>query len=536
MKIRLIFATVFILLIFLPNTPASSISRYDLKTGHSTRVTDYNPVFLSTGDNSSLTWTSRWSSSPQKLINNSEIVGDHVVLNATFPSSMNVIHTELKLENGFQINTTRSLVLPTGNPDDQFSGNIDHDQFDWIVVRNIEEGLTINLTMYHTNGDSDLMVWSGAQNYSLFSYANNLVQMTSGRNPETDTFEWEYDNDTMYIGCLNYDATPGNWTLILSVGVHKIIADSSNSIVYDTYTLERRNQTLDVQMTGTTSLNETIVFNYQNITICNFFKPKVIVHEVADLGGNLRNITWSATDLNANDTNYFSVWLTNDWGWSFQLLKRNLTRTYYVWNSSGFLWNEDSFFRIRAFSVDLVSGLASVDDESNYWPGDYTDAYSPHFVPTPPPPPLPNIAISHPQDITYSSGVTGNFLVWEVQCIYDVQSGLLTFSEAAPFDYQILRDGELVRQADWVSGNISICVDNLTLGTHVYELTFENPGPDGGIISDEVLVTVREHRASFPVAFLGTIAGVSIGVIVSIVLVSLKSNRQFSRKYANWKE
>ena len=84
-----------------------------------------------------LTWTSRWQSSRLAVINDTELVGDHVVLNATFPESLNVTHCTMTVENGFRLNTSRELEVPS-DPDSQFSGAINHTEFDWIVVNVVD--------------------------------------------------------------------------------------------------------------------------------------------------------------------------------------------------------------------------------------------------------------------------------------------------------------------------------------------------------------------------------------------------------------
>jgi hypothetical protein len=470
----------------------------------------------------SLTWSSRWSSPPQNVTNESDISGDHIVLNATFPDSLNITHSSMIVENGFRLNTTRALVIPS-EPWNQYDGIINHTEFDWVIVKGVKKGLPVKMIGNFTNSDTDFMAWSGDTDYSQFANDNNLVNMATGYKPETDEFLWESDNDTLYIGCLNYDSSPGNWTLDLQVGVYKHIRIEGNSVIYDTYTLDRRNQTVNIRVEGKTESNYTLVYEYVDVILGNFFTPSITVNTPTEIEPDIFNITWNCQDKNDNDTNYFSVWLSGDDGASYQLLVRNLTRTYYIWNSAGFLEKDDYVFRVRAFSVDLVSGLASVDSEANYWPGDFSDAFSPDFVNNHvPPPPPPNLVLSSPTDIAYYVGETGNYIKWVVQVDYEHYLCL---------DYEILIDGEIVRDSCWEhywdrQPDIQISVDNQTIGEYTYLLQIENPGPDGGIMTDTVIVKVMRLPTPVEELIIGGFLVVGVGFTVLVIVSSLLKNRR----------
>jgi len=195
------------------------------------------PLFSLADDNSeaNLTWTSRTQSEPQLLENGSTAVGDHVILNATFPDSFNITHCEMRVWSGFTYTTTRPLVVPT-EPGGVYSGIIDPAQFDWVVIKGIEKNLTVNISCNFTNTDSDFMAWDGALDQSEYTYSNNILNMASGNIPETDSLIWTSDNDTMVLGCLNYDCTEiGNWTLNFQVGIDAIQSVNASSIEMDTY-------------------------------------------------------------------------------------------------------------------------------------------------------------------------------------------------------------------------------------------------------------------------------------------------------------
>ena len=466
-----------------------------------------------------LTWTSRWQSTPLVVMNNTELVGDHVGLNATFPESLNVTKCAMTIESGFRLNTTRELVIPS-DAAGQFTGIINHTEFDWVIVKGIEKELLVNIAANFTNADCDFMAWSGDQEYSQFSYSNNFFggQMATGSKPETAEKYWESDNDTMYIGCLNYDRTPGNWTLYLQVGIYKSIVAADNGVFYDTYTLDRSNQTVNIRIEGTTELNETLIYSYEDVTLSNFFKPDVIVNHPVEVENDLFNVTWTCTDKNANDTNFFSVWLSFDGGVSYQLLARNLTQTYYLWNAAGFLERDNYIFRIRAFSVDLTTGLASVDDEANYWPGDYSDGFSSDFAHNGPfYVPAYLVDVDSPPDITYYIGVIGNLITWtlDVQLIYH---GFLISTSPANFHYEVLRNNEVILSSYWDGGNsIVINVDHLDVGVHNYTLACWNPA-ENTIVIDTVFVTVRELPLIPTLIIIGGSVGIGVGFLVLFFL------------------
>ena len=58
-------------------------------------------------------------------------------------------------------------------------------------------------------------------------------------------------------------------------------------------------------------------FEFRNITLSNYFVPVVSDIDTQEIESDVWNISWSCVDMNANDTNYFSVWISADSGWSF---------------------------------------------------------------------------------------------------------------------------------------------------------------------------------------------------------------------------
>jgi hypothetical protein len=113
----------------------------------------------------------------------------------------------------------------------------------------------------------------------------------------------------------------------------------------------------------------------------NFYTPVITVNDAIDLGGDVFNFTWTASDGNADDTLYFSVWLSADGGSTFQLMIQNLTGTFYVWDSDGFLI-DDYVYMVRVYDCDHTYPLgvgAAAAPPLSYWLGLNADDASVEF-------------------------------------------------------------------------------------------------------------------------------------------------------------
>jgi len=326
------------------------------------------------------------------------------------------------------------------------------------------------------------MAWDGTLDQSEYTYSNNMLDMASGDNPETDSLIWTSDNDTMVLGCF---------------------------------------------VTGYTDLNESIVLLKEQVRICNFFAPNVTIYPIETLPSDSRtyNITWSSTDRNADDVNYYSVWLSSNEGTSFMLIARNLTRTWHLWDSSGWL-EADYMVRVRAYSLDFsVPGLADVSDPPRgYWPGDYGDGI---FFPILAPPrivyPLKDVCVRGPSDIVYELGASGNNIDWVFY-----YTGLGYWPQS--IYYEIYRNSTLLSHGhqSFHHGDLtlSLNVDELLEGVYNYTLYYENPGDLGGFVRDVVFVFVDRPSIntttptnSLLSTFLLTFLVISIPVVALIALI-----------------
>jgi len=365
---------------------SSSPITSSISNGHLSSV-ELQESITPSADSPFLTWTSRTQNESLPISNGSSLVGDHVVVNATFPANENITKCNLHIWDGLIINTTRPLVY---NPDAQMIDEfINPDMFDWITIEGLQIGDLVSIICNFTSTECDFFAWDGLLELSQNSFSNPQFALTSSGKPKSGNFTWTSSNDVMHFACLNFENTTiGNWTCYIEIGNHVKQVTSGSSIEIDTYYFDSANQTYDIQVTGYTDTNSTYVISREDIQICNFFAPKVIVPSPVTLVIDERtyNITWSSTDVNADDVTYYSVWLSNNDGVSYMLLVQNLTSTWYLWNSTG--WLEDSYmYRVRAYSVDLAHPQTDVSDPpAGYWPGDYSDGFAPVFDGYGPPP------------------------------------------------------------------------------------------------------------------------------------------------------
>jgi len=248
-------------------------------------------------------------------------------------------------------------------------------------------------------------------------------------------------------------------------GINATITTSGPSISFDTYYLDRRNQPYNIYVTGTTATDDFVILSRDNVSICNFYSPIVTVYDPIKNDDYLFNLTWSCSDMNRDDVNYFEVWVSNNGGSVFHLLVRNITQTWFIWDSSE--WEEgDYLIGIYAQSVDLTSDECSLNDPPrSYWPGDSSIGYSVQFQHTGIPRPL--LSISTIDDITYEYGSTGNSV--------DIT---LRFSYSYPTRIDcVVRDNGTFwfRRSIRIQSTeviIELGIDGLSVGSHEIDVTF----------------------------------------------------------------
>jgi hypothetical protein len=336
-----------------------------------------------------LSWYSR--DSPSKTVFNpgDSIAGDHVIVNATWTDGTmpgmpewKITSTEIKVLYGVLFYEEGPMVHAT-DPGGQFDGIIDPAQFAWVTVPDLTAGDTARIVCDFDTSDADVMAWPSSLPMDERTYANSLVdEMASGNKPEHQDIVLPESGDYEF-GIMDYAGDGGDYYLTVDTRLGLEPARVyTNTIEVDTYYL-LANQTYGILVDSDTGTNLRYSEEYADVTIGNFFAPVVTVPTpVAQVGDSRTfDITWSSTDLNADDTPYYSLWLSNNDGLSYMLLAQNLTTTSYMWNSSG--WLELNYtIRVRAYSLDFtIAGMADVSDPpAGYWPGDFSDGFSPAFT------------------------------------------------------------------------------------------------------------------------------------------------------------
>ena len=136
-------------------------------------------------------------------------------------------------------------------------------------------------------------------------------------------------------------------------------------------------------------------------------------------------------------------------------------------------------------------------------------------------------SITHPSDITYRAGATGNSISWTI-----------TSSVSDNMTYAIYRNGTLIATGSWTSGTpVTIAIDDLAAG--IYNYTIVATDGLGGSVQSSVLVTVTPQTpwtsASwvFLIISIAVIPGVVAGVVVARFLArknaKQKNHQIFSR-------
>jgi hypothetical protein len=311
---------------------------------------------------------------------------------------------------------------------------------------------------------------------------------------------------------------------IFFIELNITLTNTSRSIYYDTYQFVG-NSTQNIQVTVLDSLNVSIVQQYyQNVSFGNWFSPSVNVNYPHEVEADIYNITWSSTDLNADDVNFYQAWLSNDGGASYQLIATNLTEPFFIWNSTGFLTSHDYIWRIRAFSVDLtVYAGPFTNIPSDYWPGDFADGFKliqvGNGIPT-----YAALTLNSPSDLTFFEGELSHQIVW-----------LLTFDSVNflpdEIEYSILFNGTsyfqgLVQITEREGQTISFPLDGFAVGTHNFTLVVTYPYYPGRI--DSVIVKILPLPPTIFDVLLYVMVGAGLGILVIASLYIIQRRKENS--------
>ena len=129
---------------------------------------------------------------------------------------------------------------------------------------------------------------------------------------------------------------------------------------------------------------------------------------------------------------------------------------------------------------------------------------TPIFPDTTPP------VISSPPDITMIVGSTGMNITWDV-------------SDDHKDDYEVWRNGVIVKSGEWNSSEIRISLDGLTIGQYNFTCSVKDLGDN--IKTDTVIVRVVSTLFGLQQIVLLTISVASVGIITIVVLLIYRSRR-----------
>jgi len=322
----------------------------------------------------------------------------------------------------------------------------------------------------------------------------------------------------------------------IQANVNTTVSCLGSSISFDTYYLDSSNQTYSILVNGTTNTNDSILVRWENVSICNFFAPEPTAFNPTTDDDIVFNITWTCEERNLIDANYYDVWLSNNDGVSYMLVMRNLTQTWYIWNSTG--WFEGIYIaRIRAYSVDYSSSECRLDDPpSSYWPGDFGDAFTCSFPAGDNHPHIPSNYFILDTEIfastSYYFGSTENIITVHLKFDYYLPSSVR---------YYVYDDGNY-----WLTGefrpqlyseNFTINIDGLPIGTHVISILITEYSTSR---NHTITINVTEPIASSTdittnpqdwssliqvLAFGVSIGSVAIIAVVLILTIRLRRNR-----------
>jgi subtilisin family serine protease len=365
-----------------------------------------------------LRWSARDVPTQTVITAGGSAIGDHVYMNATWNNGVNPLIPEFGITSMQMKILYGTLVVRTGpthpavNPDAVYGGGvIDSSEFAWETVGGIKTDDVVRLSCDFDGSDIDVILWWSDVPMAQRTYGNRIVtdpSMASSAHPEAGSFTATQDG-SIDVGIMDYAGDSSTYTLTVDtrVGLEPARAYNTKTFQIDTYYL-LQNQTFSVLVDSDTGSNYDYAVETDNIFIGNYFKPHITVNAPSTISTNHFNLTWSCTDRNANDTNYYSVWLSNDGGASYMLLQQNTTNTWYMWNAHGWL-DTNYMVRVRAYSLDFLTyqlvdtdGKASTppvpvyynsvaNPPASYWPGDFSDGFSASFaagdvpIPTPPP-------------------------------------------------------------------------------------------------------------------------------------------------------
>jgi len=351
----------------------------------------------------SFTWTAIDNPTPTAISGGQILVGDHIVLNSTWdiapvaglPEYSSIAASQLSFLSGLYASLDGIYADPLGT--DAWPVPVSStDLYVWETVDGvaIDDITTVTLdAQYGADPSFDVYMWDDLNADGLVDYATELasgvlLSVDNGGSgaAESGVFTAPASGSIairVFCWAWAYPGAGAPYTLTVdsrvSIDIENEVADTAYT-TYDTYQFERNvNFTVFLYIWTDTDIAWTLEVGMLRFE--NFYTPTITVNDAIDLGDDSFNFTWTADDGNAGDTLYFSVWLSVDGGDTFQLIIQNLTETFFVWDSTGWLI-DDYVYMVRVYDNDHTYYLGvdgAVAPPLSYWPGLFADDMSSSF-------------------------------------------------------------------------------------------------------------------------------------------------------------
>ena len=152
----------------------------------------------------------------------------------------------------------------------------------------------------------------------------------------------------------------------LEINAHAIpsilsIEANQSTLEIDTRALGN-NASCTITCTGWLNNGTTSIVEFTNVYIGNYFVPttKVIAPNGGEDWTGIHNITWTASDMNVDDTLLFDVLLSSDSGGSFETLISSTNRTWFELDCTNLIRSDKYLVRIR-----VTDGIYYYSDSSD---------------------------------------------------------------------------------------------------------------------------------------------------------------------------
>ncbi len=331
------------------------------------------------------TWTSRTSTTPAVFGDGDTLVGDHVVIdsewNITVPADLpeyNITKTRISLLSGLYAVRTGTIADP-GGWDDWPIPLTETSHYVWETVDGIKAGDTVKVTLHIEAGNDpsfDVYPWTDDNEDGVVQtdeLGASVLSVDDGGSGYDESGSFVASSDmsiAIRVFAWAWAYHPAEYTLEVDTRVSIDIDSTTNPYfaTYDTYKTGK-NGTFTVMVTAWTATDVVFTDTIGDVRFENFFSPRVTIDSVTSdtPSAGYVTISWSITDDNADDEFFSEVWVSSDGGTTFQVIQTNITGTSYVWDSRGWLIQDDYVIKVRVHDNDAVENPNALST-GNYWP------------------------------------------------------------------------------------------------------------------------------------------------------------------------